>query len=190
MDLLDGFPISHALHVTSKMSQDLPRTRIFSPGPSIIYVTNESVFPPVSGGAVREYNLLKYLAQQYEIHFVAFTPRFEQERSSAERLLKLFASVTLVKPAAPLIDHQAIPLRVLQHAHPEGRRIIAALLDRYKPVLLHLEGYFLYQHLPNDCSSPVVLGIENIEYELGSCTSESIRCRARTATRYQPCKEA
>lgn len=134
----------------------------------MLYLTNKLRRYPDSGGARREHELLRRLTGRFDIHYVAFTPDFPEEAGAVETPPLAFASTTVVAAgdAAPPASGPSLPERISAHAAPIGREVIAWLARSFAPRLVHCEGYFLMQHLPETLGLPIVLQEENIEFEL------------------------
>lgn len=148
-----------------------PRDQLPGRKPSVLYLTNKLRRQPDSGGARREYEILRRLTPRFDIHYVALTPNFEEERATLDALPLPFASATLVRTHAETArDSKTFGTwneRFAHHAAPVGRSVLAWLLQRYRPAVVHCEGCFLLQHLENSLCQPLVLLEENVESELG-----------------------
>lgn len=126
----------------------------------VLYLTNNLPAPPISGGQLRELQLLKRLRQAFEVHLVAFV---RDAKSPAAGYGDWAESVTLVEVQEPPSTHM-LPARVRSHYAPAGSSIVAELVKRINPELIHVEGYFLLHYAP--VGVPTVLVEENIEYVL------------------------
>ncbi|GGE96598.1 hypothetical protein GCM10007285_25310 [Stappia taiwanensis] len=134
----------------------------------MLYLTNKLRRHPDSGGARREHELLRRLVARFDIHYVAFTPDYSEEAGAVAASPLAFASTTVVAAgdAVPPASGPSLPERISSHAAPIGREVIAWLARSFAPRLVHCEGYFLMQHLPENLGLPIVLQEENIEFEL------------------------
>lgn len=131
----------------------------------LLYLTNQSPVPPYSGGQLREWQFISRLAGSYDIHFVAVTPDLTRDLGSVRELIRHCRTVTLFA-AEPDLAPPDLPQRLRQVA---CRGVGAYLLDlvRRDPVdFVHVEGYFLMQHVPAELGLPIFLAEENIEYEV------------------------
>lgn len=133
-------------------------------GPSILYITNKFRRVPDSGGAMREYELLRRLVARYAIHYVAVTESFDEEREFLDAPTLGYRSVTLVRTED--VAAHGVPERVRVHASRHARPVVEELIREHSPVLVHVVGYFLAVHLPENLGCPLVLQEENIEFQL------------------------
>ena len=72
---------------------------------TVLYLTNQSPFPPHSGGQLREWQFISRLGGRYDIHFVAVTPDLVRDLRTVSVVLPHCRSVTLF-PADP--DHLSL----------------------------------------------------------------------------------
>jgi polysaccharide biosynthesis protein PslH len=152
--------------------------------PDVLFLTCHLPYPPLSGGRRREYELLRRICAELEVELYAVckTPEdFEHAAALAEHCahVRLFPS----DPIARLDELAAID-RFAMH---RSRLLTAAVRSRlaHKPMLVHVEGSFLMQHLPGARPVPTVLVEQNIESSLwrqraDSCDRETERQRRLT----------
>jgi glycosyltransferase involved in cell wall biosynthesis len=151
--------------------QEAVHCALHAPRPArrpVLYLTNKLRRRPDSGGAKREHEILCRLHERFDLHYVACTPAFEEERAIVCAPPLPFISVTILRTGKllPPPADAALPERMRDHASPIGQKVVDWLLRQYQPQLIHCEGYFLMQHLPSQTPPPVVLLEENVEFEL------------------------
>jgi polysaccharide biosynthesis protein PslH len=133
--------------------------------PRVLFVTCHLPFPAWSGGRLREHELLRRLARRYDLDVlvVSKTPREdEQNREAFERLLGRRARVEVV--AAGRGARNGGPVQVERHRSRAAAARVAALAAEVD--LVHVEGFYLAQHLPPQPPVPVVLAEQNVEFAL------------------------
>lgn len=132
--------------------------------PAVLYLTNNLPCPPISGGQLREYELLKRLARDFAVHLIAFV----RERASPQAMesCRVFLASVAEVVADPGAAPPGMPARMRAHFSPDGMTAVRALLERRRFVLAHVEGYFLHRYLPPTSKLPTVLVAENIEFAL------------------------
>lgn len=138
----------------------------------VLFATCHLPYPAWSGGRLREHELLRRLAARHDLHVLAIskTPREdERNRAAFERVLGPRARVEVV--CAGRGPRNGGPAQVERHRSPIAARRVATLLADVD--LVHLEGFYLAQHLPLEPPVPVVLAEQNVEFALW-------RQRART----------
>src|SRR5215213_2113509 len=134
---------------------------------SVLYLTHHLPFPPTSGGRRREYELLRRLGDEANIHALAITKTPEEDRRDRGRLLRHCAAVELF-PARPP-THRRLPRQVARHHSAKGARRLRELLERRRLDLIHVEGFYLWpllQGVPGTRRPPTVLVEHNVEHEL------------------------
>jgi polysaccharide biosynthesis protein PslH len=151
-------------------------------------------YPPISGGRLRELELLRRIARHVDVHVIAVSkdPAHDREHLDGLRAVADLAEVEL-HDAQP---DEAAPCTIVgRHASPSATGAVAAALGQGEVDLVHVEGFYLAQHLPPDPTVPTVLVDQNVEFELwrqradGAAGSgddlvgshwrrEALRCRA------------
>jgi glycosyltransferase involved in cell wall biosynthesis len=131
----------------------------------ILFVTCHLPYPAWSGGRLREHELLRRLAPQHDLHVLAISKTAredEQNRTAFERLLGPRARVEVVPAGRG--PRNGGPTQVERHRSPAAASRVAAVLADVD--LVHLEGFYLAQHLPPEPAVPAVLAEQNVEFAL------------------------
>lgn len=137
----------------------------FGRGPGVIYVTNKLRNVPDSGGARRDFELLKRLVNRFDVHFVAVTPDFTEEEGNVGQTGIDFASETIVAAGRDYAQAND-PLRIANHASTVALDVIRDTAFQFDVSLIHVNGYFLMPHICLRLTQPIVLQEENIEWKL------------------------
>ena len=132
----------------------------------VVVLTAHSPYPTISGGRRREYELIRRLGSMVDIHLVAVSKTYADDRLHAEHLAACCASVTIL----PAEDASAVAAETAyggpgcvamdRHRQRDAQGVIADL----RPDLVHVEGFYLLQHVPPGI--PTLLIEHNVEYEL------------------------
>jgi glycosyltransferase involved in cell wall biosynthesis len=136
--------------------------------PTVLFLGCHLPFPPLSGGRRRELELIERLSPHFDVHLMVVSKTFEQDcanRHELERFCKrveVFAAELLPADVAAADE----PPAVLRHRCPQLSERVAEVLDGDGADLVHVEGYYLMQHVPDDVRVPVLLVEQNIEYDL------------------------
>jgi glycosyltransferase involved in cell wall biosynthesis len=138
----------------------------------ILFLTHHLPYPPTSGGRRREYELLKRISKRFDIHVCAVSKTFDEDCRNAKVLsehcscvnVKVFEAVDFKKLPASLL--QKYPRQVLQNASNNASEYIASALTLETFDVIHVEGFYLMQHVPMESNIPVLLVEQNIEYLL------------------------
>ncbi|HEY0517594.1 MAG TPA: glycosyltransferase [Solirubrobacteraceae bacterium] len=150
---------------------------------NVLWVTCHLPFSPASGGRRREYELIRRLSRRYSIDLVAITKTIEQDRLHIDEARSYCRNVSLYR--ADDASSAAAAPQVSRHGCKRATRDLARILGRGREVdLVHVEGFYLAQHLPPRAGAPVLLVEQNIEYQLWeqrmqSAAEELARTRLR-----------
>ncbi|MFL6369542.1 MAG: glycosyltransferase family 4 protein [Nitrososphaeraceae archaeon] len=130
----------------------------------VLLLTAHLPFPPFSGGRRREFELISRLGRNYEIHLCSITKSWKTDSQYVNELRSYCATVDLFK--ALYIDKQQYSLYSNQmrgHMSEDATSYISSLLRKKQFDVVHVEGYYLMQHLPACLDVPVLLVEHNIE---------------------------
>jgi sugar transferase (PEP-CTERM/EpsH1 system associated) len=140
---------------------------------NILFLSTENPFPPDHGHHLRTYYLLKNLAAQHRIFFLAFAQNQKELEHKAE-LEKFCASVELVwlpqgkwrwrTYAAVLANFFSLqPYTVKRYASAEADQRIQRLLSNHRIDLVHFDLPHLASYLNQAASLPKILVTHNVE---------------------------
>jgi glycosyltransferase involved in cell wall biosynthesis len=130
----------------------------------ILFLTAHLPFPPFSGGRRREFELISRLGKDFEIYLCSITKTWETDRMYISNLLCSCASVNLFKAVFNDNERYAIyPNQIKRHTCKEASSYISFLMKNKPFDVVHVEGYYLMQHLPIKPEIPVLLVEHNIE---------------------------
>jgi polysaccharide biosynthesis protein PslH len=145
-----------------------PRDRAGGACSRVLFVSCHLPAPPISGGRRRELELIKRLSTRFEVHLVVVSKTPELDLAHARDLDPYCTEVEVFKAAINppgWADHDE-PEQVRRHRCPEATGRIGELLAHEQVDLVHVEGYYLMQHVPGWTTTPVLLVEQNVEYEL------------------------
>jgi sugar transferase (PEP-CTERM/EpsH1 system associated) len=140
---------------------------------NVLFLSTENPFPPDHGHHIRTYYLLKNLAAQHRIFFLAFAQN-EKELTHKAELEKFCASVELIwlpqgkwrwrmyiAMLANLFSLQ--PYTVTRYASAEANLCIQRLLSNQRIDLIHFDLPHLAAYLSHASSLPRILVTHNVE---------------------------
>jgi polysaccharide biosynthesis protein PslH len=138
--------------------------------PHVLMLTPYLPYPPVSGGRMRTYNLIRHLQADYDITLVCFG-RPEEIAFDIAPLRKL-CDVTVVErdpspstlQAALLSLTSPVPVTMRLYGTDAMKQAVAHLLQTRPPAVVHVESFYMLQNLPDDLAIPVLLSEPAIEY--------------------------
>lgn len=150
-------------HVIERGEADAPEGRRAA---RLLYLTNQMPFPPFSGGQMREAQILRRTAGEFLIDLVIVTPDYKRDLAHLDEALALCHSVSVFEAAPDPALAKSLPERVwmYRNAHVAGH--VEKLIGAGDVDLVHVEGYFLCQHLPAVLPVPLLVYEENVEYLL------------------------
>lgn len=133
----------------------------------ILFLSCHLPWPPVSGGRRRELELIKRLGAQFEIHLVVVSKTSEQDVANAYLLADACREVAVfaAEPAADTATSD-LPAQISRHRSAAATNGVAEILARGTVDLVHVEGFYLMQHVPESAEVPILLVEQNIEFDL------------------------
>jgi glycosyltransferase involved in cell wall biosynthesis len=134
----------------------------------ILFLTAHLPYPPFSGGRKREFELISRLSRNFEVHLCSITKSWRADSMNINELLQYCTSVNLFEAASPTNNpqHALYPHQMKKHMSEEASSYISFLLKNQSFDIVHVEGYYLLQHLPTISEVPILLIEHNIEHML------------------------
>lgn len=130
----------------------------------ILLLTAHLPFPPVSGGRRREYELITRLARNNELHLCSVTKSWRTDSQYTSELSGYCASVNLFEASyADGGKHLGYSNQMRRHISEDATFHISDLLKKEKFDVVHVEGYYLMQHVCATVDVPALLVEHNIE---------------------------
>ncbi len=138
----------------------------------ILMLTSYLPYPPVSGGQVRSYNLIKNLAKKHKITLFALI-KDDEERKHAKELEKFCQKVRIFhRPARPWEPMNIFktglsfyPFLVVRNFSKEEKEALKKELRTKKYDLIHAENFYVMPHIPKT-SIPILLTEQTIFYQV------------------------
>jgi polysaccharide biosynthesis protein PslH len=135
----------------------------------ILFLTAHLPYPPFSGGRRREFELISRLSRSCDIHLCSITKSWEADSMYINDLLQYCRRINLFEAEAPTTKQQyysQYPHQVKKHMSEEASSYISFLLKNQSFDVVHIEGYYLLQHIPTKAEVPILLIEHNIEHLL------------------------
>lgn len=129
-----------------------------------LYLTCHLPYPPHSGGRLREHELLERLTERHDVHVAAVTKTLADDEAAVESIPWRPAGMTLF-PAAQLPAAPGVAPQVARHRSGAATAGVQRLLAHGRFDIVHVEGFYLWQHLP-PARPPTVLVEQNVEWQL------------------------
>lgn len=138
--------------------------------PNVLMLTPYLPYPPVSGGRTRTYNLVKWLARDFNITIVCFA-RPEEKSYDLAPMRELCELIVIDRPSSPGVAKAALmtltsfrPITMRLYSSPAFRKTVAALLKDRSYAVIHVESFYMLQNLPHHPPVPILLAEPAIEY--------------------------
>jgi len=153
----------------------------------ILWITSHLPYPPISGGRLREYELIRRLVVRDDVRVIALT-KTEDDWNHVDGLRRLCpVEIFPVQPNSDAPCHA-----MAAHAAPDMSAAVARAVPDVDVV--HVEGFYLVQHLP-ESAVPLFLVDQNIEFQLWEqrcvvARAESEEDRRRLAREAIACRAA
>ena len=135
----------------------------------ILFLTAHLPYPPFSGGRRREFELITRLSRSCDIHLCSITKSWEADSMYINDLSQYCRRINLFEAEAPTTKQQyysEYPHQVKKHMSEEASSYISFLLKNQSFDVVHIEGYYLLQHIPTKAEVPILLIEHNIEHLL------------------------
>jgi polysaccharide biosynthesis protein PslH len=133
----------------------------------VLFLTCHLPYPPVSGGRLRENELLKRITGEVDVHVCAVTKTYEADLRAAERTRRLGRRASLFPAAGHGACFDAAQAaQVACHASSDASAFVDAVVTNGWFDVVHVEGFYLVQHLPRRSPVPVLLVEQNVEFQL------------------------
>jgi polysaccharide biosynthesis protein PslH len=139
-------------------------------------------FPPTSGGQLRDYNLLKCLSKNHEIHLLILTDTIGIAENSLEEIHRICKLVKIIphkyKHSLLLFVKSLtmkIPYKVLQYTSLPFQIEISQMLHKYKFDIVLCDHIYLTNNLPKTVDIPVIPHTEDAFYFLYKQVAEKAK---------------
>src|SRR5215208_1160475 len=135
----------------------------------ILFLTAHLPYPPFSGGRRREFELITRLSRSCDIHLCSITKSWEADSMYINDLSQYCRRINLFEAEAPTTKQQyysQYPHQMKKHMSEEASSYISFLLKNQSFDVVHIEGYYLLQHIPTKAEVPILLIEHNIEHLL------------------------
>ena len=138
--------------------------------PNVLMLTPYLPYPPVSGGRMRTYSLVKRLAKDHEITLVCFGRPEERafDLSPMEDYCKL---IVVERPPSPSTAQAAImtltsikPITMRLYRTEKMQQMLTKLIQENDFDVIHVESFYMQQNLPEEHGIPVLLSEPAIEH--------------------------
>ena len=150
----------------------------------ILWFTYRLPFPVDSGGKVRAYNLIKQVSRNHEIILFSFV-REKKELVGLDELRKYCSHIftfqrrTLFNPLN-FFYATFLPFPAALYYSPPIKNKLASITKELNIDLIHLESFYTGVYLQNSIRVPIIMGNENVEYQIYQRRTDLTKPPAKT----------
>jgi glycosyltransferase involved in cell wall biosynthesis len=136
--------------------------------PRVLFLACHLPYPPFSGGRRREYELIRRLSDVFDIHVCAVSKTLADDAAHVDAMREFCASVEVFPAVGATNGHTppGVAAQVALHTCPQAGAHVAQSLAQGLVDMIHVEGFYLLQHVVPDPGIPVLLTEQNVEFEL------------------------
>ena len=136
----------------------------------MLFLCAQLPWPAVGRGRRRELELIKRLCGRFDLHLLVVSEAVSEDLANASAL-RAYCRQIEVFPAAPRRHpHTALEPEeshlLARHRSEEATGRLGEILARDEVDLVHVEGFYLMQHVPDWVHVPVLLVEQNVAYDL------------------------
>ena len=144
---------------------------------SLLFITSQLPYPPVKGGVIVSWNLIKNLSQHFRVSLINVLKE-EDPQNEAEFLTKIeledYFSYELNigrSPATVLKSYaQGVPINFIRNFSPVLKEKIESVIDQYDYVLV--DHYEMFQYIPDRVKGKTIMHEHNAEFVMWERYSE------------------
>lgn len=132
----------------------------------ILWITNEYIYPPNSGGKSVIFNRIKYLSEKCEIYLLSFCDNNTEDKNNLELLkyCKLVKTYRREKGIKTLIKSIFLPYAVVSRNSEQMKFDIIEIIMKEKIDLVNIEFPQVVENIKGINDIPMILNQHNIEY--------------------------
>lgn len=137
----------------------------------VLMLTPYLPYPPVSGGRMRTYNLVKHLRDEHDITLVSFGRPEERALDYAPMADYCDEFIVVDRDSSPGTVQAAVmsltsprPITTRLYHNAEMTATLERLIRDKRPDVIHVESFYMVNNLPEGHGLPVLLSEPAIEY--------------------------
>ncbi|MEO0472482.1 MAG: glycosyltransferase family 4 protein [Bacteroidota bacterium] len=143
----------------------------------LLFITSQLPYPPVKGGVIVSWNLLKQLTRHFEVSLINVLkgedPKFEQEMLEKVELAEYFShELNVGRSPVNLLKSYAkgVPINFLRNYATELEDRIHGTINDFDYVIV--DHYEMFQYIPDSVKPKVILHEHNAEFVMWQRYSE------------------
>jgi glycosyltransferase involved in cell wall biosynthesis len=124
----------------------------------------------VSGRGRRGLELIRRLSEHFDVHLLVVSETCARDLGNAAALHRYCHDIEILAAAPRRHVHDALepeePEQVARHHSDRATGRVGEILASQAVDLIHVDGFYLMQHIPDWVDVPVLLVEQNVEYDL------------------------
>ncbi len=134
----------------------------------VLFLTSHLPYPPISGGRLREYQIIKNLSKKCDVYICAITKTMSADLQEEKELRRYSKEIKLFRAYqdADNLDSNLLPDQMIRNHSEEAKKYLEYLLTKKLIQVIHCEGYYMLQNIPKSSDAAIVLAEQNIEYSI------------------------
>ncbi len=136
---------------------------------SILFLTSHLPYPPLSGGRLREYELVKRISEFYNIYLVVITKTYQDDLANISFIKDYCVEISVFSCLGAHEKRELEPVypeKILRIISYKARDHIENILKNVQIDLIHAEGFYMGYYFPEMKSIPIVVAEQNIEFNI------------------------
>lgn len=135
----------------------------------ILFLTSHLPYPLISGGRLREFEILKGISDTYNIYLVVISKTYDVDIKNAKTLSQFCRKINIFASFDEddkKFFSKHFPLQIKRIISLKAQKYIDKLINSGVIDLIHLESYYMSYFILKGTYLPVVLAAQNVESEL------------------------
>jgi glycosyltransferase involved in cell wall biosynthesis len=139
--------------------------------PRVLLLSAQLPWPAIARGRRRELELIKRISERFDLHLVVVSQAAREDLENATALGEYCQRIEVL-PAARRLGHAQHALEpedshlIARHRSERATGRVGEILARGEIDLVHVEGFYLMQHVPEWVDVPVLLIERDMEYDI------------------------
>ncbi|MFK5985118.1 MAG: glycosyltransferase family 4 protein [Pseudomonadota bacterium] len=147
----------------------------------ILFLTPQLPYPQISGGVIKSFKLIEYLADLHQITLGCFLKNGEDKeklkklKHKLPQLTPFLEHLNIKRTAFNLLKSYfyGIPLTIFRNQSHEFKKKVTALADDHD--IIFIDHYLMFQYVPENFQGRVVLHLHNAEFIMWARYAEQVK---------------
>lgn len=135
----------------------------------VLFLTSHLPFPAISGGRLREYEILKGISDDYNVYLVVISKTYDMDVKNAKYLRGICKQVSIFlsfDESDKKLLSKNFPKKVKRVISSKAQQCVNEFINSGVIDLIHLESYYMSYFILKGVDCPVVLVAQNVESAL------------------------